>query len=88
MEAWKRTYSNSDTKTVAMPYFWENFDKENYSIWHCEYKYPEELKMIFMSCNLITGNLTTCFEDVLAIIAFKLSLLIYSLYRLLTLKYM
>lgn len=55
METWKRTYSNNDTKTVAMPYFWENFDKANYSIWHCEYKYPEELKMIFMSCNLITG---------------------------------
>lgn len=56
METWKRTYSNNDTKTVAMPFFWENFDKENYSIWHCEYKYPEELKMVFMSCNLITGN--------------------------------
>jgi elongation factor 1-gamma len=55
MEAWKRTYSNNDTKTVAMPYFWEKFDKENYSLWFCEYKYPEELKLIFMSCNLVTG---------------------------------
>jgi elongation factor 1-gamma len=55
MEAWKRMYSNNDTKTVAMPWFWENFDKENYSIWYCEYKYPEELKLIFMSCNLVTG---------------------------------
>jgi len=55
MEAWKRTYSNSDTLTVALPYFWENLDTENYSLWYCEYKYPEELKLIFMSCNLISG---------------------------------
>jgi len=55
MEAWKRMYSNNDTKTVAMPYFWEKFDKENYSLWFCEYKYPEELQLIFMSCNLVTG---------------------------------
>jgi elongation factor 1-gamma len=55
MEVWKRMYSNNDTKTVAMPWFWENFDKENYSLWYCEYKYPEELKLVFMSCNLVTG---------------------------------
>jgi elongation factor 1-gamma len=55
MDEFKRTYSNSDTKTVALPYFWKNFDKENYSIWYCEYKYPEELKLVFMSCNLVTG---------------------------------
>jgi len=56
MEDWKRMYSNNDTKTVALPYFWQNFDKENYSLWFCEYKYPEELKMIFMTCNLVGGD--------------------------------
>jgi elongation factor 1-gamma len=55
LEDFKRTYSNNDTKTVAIPYFWEKFDKENYSIWTGTYKYPEELKMVFMSCNLVTG---------------------------------
>ncbi|KAK2192445.1 hypothetical protein NP493_31g04046 [Ridgeia piscesae] len=55
MDDWKKVYSNEDTKTVAMPYFWKNFDKENYSIWYSVYKYPEDLKMIFMSCNLISG---------------------------------
>ncbi|KAJ8963707.1 hypothetical protein NQ314_005428 [Rhamnusium bicolor] len=35
--------------------FWENFDPTNYSIWYCEYKYPQELSKVFMSCNLITG---------------------------------
>jgi elongation factor 1-gamma len=55
MEDWKRMYSNNDTKTVALPWFWEKFDKENNSLWYCEYKYPEELKMVFMSCNLVAG---------------------------------
>lgn len=55
MDDWKKVYSNEDTKTVAMPYFWKNFDKENYSVWFGEYKYPEDLKMVFMSCNLISG---------------------------------
>jgi len=55
MDEFKRVYSNEDTATKAIPYFWEHFDKENYSIWHCEYKYPEELTLVFMSCNLIAG---------------------------------
>jgi len=55
MEDFKRVYSNNDTKTVALPYFWEKFDKENYSVWLGTYKYPEELKLVFMSCNLVTG---------------------------------
>ncbi|ESO12389.1 hypothetical protein HELRODRAFT_105304 [Helobdella robusta] len=55
MDEFKRVYSNNDTKKVALPYFWEKFEKDNYSIWFCEYKYPEELKLIFMSCNLVSG---------------------------------
>jgi elongation factor 1-gamma len=55
MDEWKKTYSNNDTLSVALPYFWEHFDRENYSIWYCEYKYPEELKLIFMTCNLVSG---------------------------------
>jgi len=55
MDEFKRVYSNEDTATKAIPYFWQNFDKENYSIWYCEYKFPEELTLVFMSCNLISG---------------------------------
>lgn len=55
MDEFKRKYSNEDTLTVAIPHFWEHFDKEGYSIWYGEYKFPEELAMAFMSCNLITG---------------------------------
>ncbi|MCM8651612.1 hypothetical protein MZO44_16130, partial [Lactiplantibacillus sp. E932] len=31
------------------------FDREGFSIWYAEYRFPEELTMSFMSCNLITG---------------------------------
>uniref|UniRef100_A0A8C5ABQ8 Eukaryotic translation elongation factor 1 gamma n=1 Tax=Gadus morhua TaxID=8049 RepID=A0A8C5ABQ8_GADMO len=55
MDECKRKYSNEDTLTVALPHFWENFDPEGYSIWYCEYKYPQELTQTFMSCNLISG---------------------------------
>ncbi|KAG7282633.1 hypothetical protein CRUP_021307 [Coryphaenoides rupestris] len=55
MDEYKRKYSNEDTLTVAIPHFWENFDPEGYSIWYCEYKYPQELTQSFMSCNLISG---------------------------------
>ena len=56
MDNWKKCYSNEDTESVAIPYFWKNLDKENYSVWYGEYKYPEDLKMIFMSCNLVAGD--------------------------------
>lgn len=50
----KRSYSNED-ESVSIPYFWQKFDPENYSIWFGEYKYNDELSKVFMSCNLITG---------------------------------
>ena len=54
MDDFKRFYSNNPEEK-AIDYFWQKFDKENYSIWYGEYKYPEELTMIFMSCNLMSG---------------------------------
>lgn len=50
----KRCYSNED-EAKSIPYFWEKFDHDNYSIWFGEYKYNDELSKVFMSCNLITG---------------------------------
>jgi elongation factor 1-gamma len=55
MDDFKRCYSNEDTATKAIPHFWQNFDKENYSIWKCEYRFPKELTLAFMSSNLIGG---------------------------------
>jgi len=55
LEEFKRIYSNEDIGNRAIPYFWKNFDKDNYSIWLMEYKYPEDLGIMFQSENLITG---------------------------------
>jgi len=54
MDDFKRFYSNND-EVKSVPYFWEKFDKDNYSIWRCDYKYNDELTMVFMSCNLMGG---------------------------------
>jgi len=55
LDEFKRVYSNEDIKTKAIPHFWQNFDAANYSIWLCEYKFPEDLGLMFQSENLITG---------------------------------
>lgn len=54
-DAWKRCYSNNDTVPTAMDYFWDKYDKENYSLWFCKYKYGDEISMPFMASNLIRG---------------------------------
>lgn len=57
MDDWKRMYSNNDTLTVANPWFWENLDKEGYSVWFADYKYNDELEKMYMTCNLVGGFL-------------------------------
>jgi len=54
MDDWKRFYSNND-EDKYMPYFWDKYDKDTYSLWYCEYKYPQDLSKIFMTCNLVGG---------------------------------
>jgi len=55
LDAWKRTYSNEETRPVAIPWFWENFDAEGYSLYIGDYKYNNELEKLFMTCNLVGG---------------------------------
>jgi elongation factor 1-gamma len=55
LDEWKRTYSNTDTKTVAIPYFWKNFDANGYSLWFGEYKYNDECTQVFKTANLLGG---------------------------------
>ncbi|CCK71450.1 translation elongation factor EF1B gamma KNAG_0H00340 [Huiozyma naganishii CBS 8797] len=55
LDDWKRKYSNEDTRPVALPWFWEHFNSEEYSIWKVEYKYNDELTLTFMSNNLVGG---------------------------------
>ncbi|KAJ3033797.1 Elongation factor 1-gamma [Rhizophlyctis rosea] len=55
LENWKRFYSNNDTRPTAVNWFWENYDKEGFSIYKAVYKYNNELTMTFMSSNLVGG---------------------------------
>ncbi|CDI97368.1 eukaryotic translation elongation factor 1 [Echinococcus multilocularis] len=51
----KKVFSNEDCMTATIPFFWKTFDPTTDSIWYCEYNYPEELKLTFMSANLLRG---------------------------------
>lgn len=53
LDDWKRTYSNEDTRSKALPWFWEHFKPDEYSLWRVDYKYNDELTMTFMTSNLI-----------------------------------
>ncbi|KAK4505361.1 hypothetical protein PRZ48_003324 [Zasmidium cellare] len=55
LDDWKRKYSNEETREVALPWFWENCNFEEYSLWQVDYKYNDELTMTFMTSNLIGG---------------------------------
>ena len=59
LDDWKRKYSNEETRSVALPWFWEQYNPEDYSLWRVDYKYNEELTKVFMSSNLI-GELILC----------------------------
>ncbi|VVT44420.1 uncharacterized protein SAPINGB_P000410 [Magnusiomyces paraingens] len=55
LDEWKRTYSNEETREVALPWFWQHHDPEEYSLWKVAYKYNDELTLTFMSNNLVGG---------------------------------
>ena len=53
LDDWKRKYSNEETREVALPWFWENANFEEYSLYKIDYKYNDELTLTFMTSNLI-----------------------------------
>lgn len=55
LDAFKREYSNTDTRSVAAPWLFKNFDASGFSAFWCRYKYNEENKMQFMTANLVRG---------------------------------
>jgi elongation factor 1-gamma len=55
LDEWKRTYSNEETREVALPWFWEHYDPTEWSLWRVDYKYNDELTLTFMSNNLLGG---------------------------------
>jgi len=46
LDDFKRFFSNKD-ESKSIPYFWQKFDPENYSIWLGEYKYNNELTKVW-----------------------------------------
>lgn len=60
LDDWKRKYSNEDTRSVALPWFWESANFEEYSLWRVDYKYNDELTQVFMTSNLI-GKADFCY---------------------------
>jgi len=54
MEEWKRFYSNNEAEAFNK-YLWDNYDAQGFSWWKASYKYNEENKVSFMTCNLIGG---------------------------------
>jgi len=55
IDEWKRVYSNEKDTRKACQWFWEHHDPKGFSIWYSEYKYNEELDVVFKSCNLMGG---------------------------------
>lgn len=53
IDDWKRKFKNEDTREVALPWFWQNVNFDEYSIWAVDFKYNDELTMTFMSSNQI-----------------------------------
>jgi len=56
MDELKRFFSNHPLD-VAVPWLYEKFDPEGYTMWYCSYKYNDELKQAFMTSNLVRGFL-------------------------------
>jgi len=61
----KRKYSNEETREVALPWFWENANFDEYSLWRVDYKYNDELTMPFMSNNLIGMCIPDSYQQIL-----------------------
>jgi len=55
LEEWKRVYSNKDTRSEAIPWFWSHFDPSGFSIWFGDYKYSDEQHKLLMTVNLLGG---------------------------------
>lgn len=59
IDDWKRQYSNPpggrNDNYSAMPWFWENYNPEEYSLYLQDFKYQEENKVDFMTNNKAKG---------------------------------
>lgn len=66
LNEWKRQYSNCKKNyRSVMPWFWEHINLEEYSLWRMDYKYNHELRVPYMSSNLICKSLCTYIPNLL-----------------------
>ena len=66
LDDWKRKYSNCGKKyRTVMPWFWENLNTEEYSIWRLDYIDNHTLTYDFMSSNAICKR-TICLRNYLS----------------------
>ncbi|ELP83752.1 hypothetical protein EIN_469660 [Entamoeba invadens IP1] len=56
LESWKRLYCNSEI-TESIPWFFEHFDSEHFTIWFSKYNTPVEMPQRFMVNNLVGGTI-------------------------------
>lgn len=54
LDKFKKIYSNNEAGT-AIDFLFRNFNCDKYSMWFCDYKFPEELKNTLTCFNLING---------------------------------
>jgi elongation factor 1-gamma len=58
MVAWKMRYVNSTNREEEMKWFWQNIDKEGYSLWDVYYeKFGSEGTVLYKTTNLKNGYL-------------------------------
>jgi elongation factor 1-gamma len=56
LDDWKRNISNCNGDYAgAMQTFWSTFDAAGWSLWLSKYKYNDENKRMFMTCNAVSG---------------------------------
>lgn len=56
MDDWKALYANTADKNSTIPYFFEKFDPEGWSVWYLKYQMAEgEGEKLFMTSNLLDG---------------------------------
>jgi len=62
LEEWKRIYSNQDTRTLALPWFWDILSKDptGWAIWKSDYKFNSDLDKLYMTNNLVGGFIQRC----------------------------
>lgn len=55
LEILKSIYETEDLEASVLPYFYDNFDADGFSIWLAEYRYPKDLGVMFQSEALVHG---------------------------------